>query len=40
MLTPSIGLDGGKPIDLLESLIAAQLVGDYLTRQLEYGVYQ
>lgn len=39
MLTPSIGLDGGKPIDLLENSIGAQLVGDYLTR-LEYGVYQ
>ncbi|WP_282875961.1 antitoxin Xre/MbcA/ParS toxin-binding domain-containing protein [Pseudomonas peli] len=39
MLNPSRGLDGRKPIDMLENSIGAQLVSDFLTR-LEYGVYQ
>lgn len=39
MSKPAKGLDGMKPIDLLENSIGAQLVSEFLTR-LEYGVYQ
>ncbi|MES2818176.1 MAG: antitoxin Xre/MbcA/ParS toxin-binding domain-containing protein [Pseudomonadota bacterium] len=39
MSKPAKGLDGLKPIDLLDNSIGAQLVSEFLTR-LEYGVYQ
>jgi putative toxin-antitoxin system antitoxin component (TIGR02293 family) len=39
MSKPAIGLDGRRPIDLLDNSIGTQLVSDFLTR-LEYGVYQ
>lgn len=35
---PAMGLDGRRPIDLLETAAGAELVEDFLTR-LEYGVY-
>jgi putative toxin-antitoxin system antitoxin component (TIGR02293 family) len=35
---PAIGLDGRRPIDLLETADGRQLVEDYLTR-IEFGVY-
>lgn len=38
MSNAALGLDGQRPIDLLETAQGAALVGDYLTR-LEYGVY-
>lgn len=39
MSKPAIGLDGKKPIDLMDNSIGTQLVSEFLTR-LEYGVYQ
>lgn len=39
MSKPAIGLDGRRPIDLLDNSIGTQLVSEFLTR-LEYGVYQ
>ncbi len=39
MSKPAIGLDGRRPIDLLDNAIGTQLVSEFLTR-LEYGVYQ
>ena len=39
MLKPAIGLDGRRPIDLLDNAIGTQLVSELLTR-LEFGVYQ
>jgi putative toxin-antitoxin system antitoxin component (TIGR02293 family) len=38
LLSPAIGLDNRRPIDLLTSVAGAEAVGDYLTR-MEYGVY-
>ncbi len=35
---PAMGLDGQRPIDLLQAVQGAELVNDFLTR-LEYGVY-
>jgi putative toxin-antitoxin system antitoxin component (TIGR02293 family) len=35
---PAMGLDGQKPIDLLQTVQGAELVSDFLGR-LEYGVY-
>lgn len=35
---PALGLDGQRPIDLLQTHAGAELVSDFLTR-LEYGVY-
>lgn len=37
--SPAMGLDGRRPIDLLESPEGKQLVEDFLSR-LEFGVYQ
>ena len=34
----ALGLDGQRPIDLLQTPAGAELVNDFLTR-LEYGVY-
>lgn len=34
----AVGLDGQRPIDLLQTVQGSELVGDFLTR-LEYGVY-
>ena len=39
MSKPAIGLDGRRPIDLLDNAIGTQLVSELLTR-LEFGVYQ
>ncbi|MDA7086241.1 DUF2384 domain-containing protein [Pseudomonas sp. SA3-5] len=39
MSKPAIGLDGWRPIDLMDNAIGIQLVSEFLTR-LEYGVYQ
>jgi putative toxin-antitoxin system antitoxin component (TIGR02293 family) len=38
MSRPAMGLDGQRPIDLLQTLQGAELVNDFLGR-LEYGVY-
>jgi putative toxin-antitoxin system antitoxin component (TIGR02293 family) len=38
MSQPAMGLDGGRPIDLLQTVQGAELVNDFLGR-LEYGVY-
>lgn len=38
MAKPAMGLDGQRPIDLLQTLQGTELVSDFLTR-LEYGVY-
>ena len=38
MSRPAMGLDGQKPIDLLQTVQGAELVNDFLGR-LEYGVY-
>ena len=38
MSKPAMGLDGQKPIDLLQTVQGAELVNDFLGR-LEYGVY-
>ena len=38
MSKPVMGLDGQRPIDLLQTVQGAELVNDFLTR-LEYGVY-
>ncbi len=38
MSTPAIGLDGQRPIDLLQTLQGAEVVNDFLVR-LDYGVY-
>jgi putative toxin-antitoxin system antitoxin component (TIGR02293 family) len=38
MARPALGLDGQRPIDLLQTVQGAEIVGDFLTR-LEYGVY-
>jgi len=38
MSKPAMGLDGQRPIDLLQTVQGAELVNDFLTR-LEYGVY-
>ena len=38
MVKPAMGLDGQRPIDLLQTLQGAELVNDFLGR-LEYGVY-
>lgn len=38
MSKPAAGLDGQRPIDLLQTLQGAEIVNDFLTR-LEYGVY-
>jgi putative toxin-antitoxin system antitoxin component (TIGR02293 family) len=38
MSRPAIGLDGQRPIELLQTLQGAELVSDFLGR-LEYGVY-
>ena len=35
---PAMGLDGQRPIDMLQTVQGAELVNDFLTR-LEYGVY-
>lgn len=35
---PAMGLDGQRPIDLLQTAQGAELVNDFLTR-LDYGVY-
>ncbi len=35
---PAMGLDGQRPIDLLQTLQGAEIVSDFLTR-LEHGVY-
>jgi putative toxin-antitoxin system antitoxin component (TIGR02293 family) len=37
--SPAMGLDGRRPIDLLESPEGKQLVEEFLCR-LEFGVYQ
>ncbi|MDZ4194827.1 MAG: antitoxin Xre/MbcA/ParS toxin-binding domain-containing protein [Pseudomonas sp.] len=39
MSKPAIGLDGRRPIDLLDNAIGTQLVSEFLAR-LDYGVYQ
>jgi len=38
MSKPAMGLDGQRPIDLLQTVQGAELVNDFLTR-LEHGVY-
>ena len=38
MSKPAMGLDGERPIDLLQTVQGAELVNDFLGR-LEYGVY-
>jgi putative toxin-antitoxin system antitoxin component (TIGR02293 family) len=38
MSRPAMGLNGQRPIDLLQTVQGAELVNDFLTR-LEYGVY-
>jgi putative toxin-antitoxin system antitoxin component (TIGR02293 family) len=38
MSKPAMGLDGHRPIDLLQTAQGAEIVNDFLTR-LEYGVY-
>jgi putative toxin-antitoxin system antitoxin component (TIGR02293 family) len=38
MAAPAMGLNGQRPIDLLQTVQGAELVTDFLTR-LEYGVY-
>jgi len=38
LTAPATGLDGQRPIDLLQTLQGAELVTDFLTR-LEHGVY-
>lgn len=38
MNKPAMGLDGQRPIDLLQTVQGAELVNDFLGR-LEYGVY-
>jgi putative toxin-antitoxin system antitoxin component (TIGR02293 family) len=38
MSKPATGLDGQRPIELLQTFQGAELVNDFLTR-LEYGVY-
>jgi len=38
MSRPAMGLDGERPIDLLQTVQGAELVNDFLGR-LEYGVY-
>ena len=38
MSRPAMGLDGQRPIDLLQTLQGAELVNEFLSR-LEYGVY-
>jgi putative toxin-antitoxin system antitoxin component (TIGR02293 family) len=38
MVTPAMGLDRQRPIDLLQTVQGAEIVTDFLTR-LEYGVY-
>lgn len=38
LTAPAAGLDGHRPIDLLQTLQGAELVTDFLTR-LEHGVY-
>ena len=38
MAKPAMGLDGQRPIDLLQTVQGAEIVNDFLTR-LEYGVY-
>jgi putative toxin-antitoxin system antitoxin component (TIGR02293 family) len=38
MIKPAMGLDGQRPIDLLQTVQGAELVNDFLGR-LEYGVY-
>jgi putative toxin-antitoxin system antitoxin component (TIGR02293 family) len=38
MSKPAMGLDGQRPIDMLQTGQGAELVNDFLTR-LEYGVY-
>lgn len=38
MSKPAMGLDGQRPIELLQTVQGAELVNDFLTR-LEYGVY-
>ena len=38
MSRPAMGLDGQRPIELLQTVQGAGLVSDFLTR-LEYGVY-
>lgn len=35
---PAIGLDGQRPIDMLQTVQGTELVNDFLAR-LEYGVY-
>jgi putative toxin-antitoxin system antitoxin component (TIGR02293 family) len=38
MSKPAMGLDGQRPIEMLQTVQGAELVNDFLTR-LEYGVY-
>jgi putative toxin-antitoxin system antitoxin component (TIGR02293 family) len=38
MSRPAAGLDGQRPVDLMQTLQGAELVADFLTR-LEHGVY-
>lgn len=38
MSRPAMGLDGQRPIDLLQTVRGTELVHDFLVR-LEYGVY-
>jgi putative toxin-antitoxin system antitoxin component (TIGR02293 family) len=38
LVTPAIGLDGRKPLDLLQTSEGAELVKSFLTR-IDYGVY-
>lgn len=38
MSRPAMGLDGQRPIDLLQTVQGTELVNDFLVR-LEYGVY-
>lgn len=38
MSRPAMGLDGQRPVELLQTVQGAELVNDFLTR-LEYGVY-
>ena len=38
MSKPAMGLDGKRPIELLQTVQGAELVNDFLGR-LEYGVY-
>ncbi len=38
MSRPAMGLDGQRPVDLLQTVRGTELVHDFLVR-LEYGVY-